>query len=41
MNYNQKFNSNSSNMCGVDYHDWWASKYATTIKAKNGIDQHL
>ena len=28
-------------MCGVDRDDWWASKYATTIKAKNNIGQYL
>ena len=28
-------------MCGVDKDDWWASKYSTTIEAKNGIGQYL
>ena len=28
-------------MCGVDKHDWWASKHAITIKAKNGIGKYL
>ena len=28
-------------MCGVYKDDWWASKYVTTMKAKNGIDQYL
>ena len=28
-------------MCFVDKDDWWASKYATIIEAKNGIDQYL
>ena len=35
------FKTFSSNMCGVDKHDWWASKYAKTMKAKNGSDQYL
>ena len=35
------FKKFSSSMCGVDKHDWWANKYATKIKAKNGINQHL
>ena len=28
-------------MCGVDKDDWGGSKYAKTIKAKNGISQYL
>ena len=28
-------------MCGGDKDDWWESKYATTIKAKNEIGQYL
>ena len=35
------FEEFSSKMCGVDKDDCWASKYAKTIKAKNGISQYL
>ena len=35
------FETFSSKMWGVHNDDWWASKYATTIKAKNGIGQYL
>ena len=35
------FEKFSSKMCGVDKDNWWASKYATTAKANNGIGQYL